>query len=124
MAIGNYGGYNSYPNIPATTPVIWVDNETEARSVYVSPGSTAFLMERNNQRFYTKVTALSGETIAFKIFEFNEVVPPVLDSTNNYITQEELSNAMNDLKQYIDNAFRSGNRNRTNKEKNNGQSSI
>lgn len=119
MGIGNYSGYNSYPIGPATTPVIWVDNETEARSIYVSPGSTAFLMERNNQRFYTKVTALSGETIAFKTFEFTEVAPPVAETSNSYITQTELDNAMNDLKQYIDNAFRSGNRNRNNKERNN-----
>lgn len=117
MAAVNYpttGGYVS-PNTsaysqPVTTPIVWVDNEMYARNAYVAPGSTGFFMERQNQRFYVKSTALSGEVASFKIFEFNEVIPappaqPEVESQPQYVTTDTFTKTMEELKQLINSKY-------------------
>lgn len=93
-------------------PVIWVDNETEARNTYIIPGSTAFFMDKNVQKFYIKSTTLSGDTASFRMFEFTEVVPPQPEPEQNaFVTSSDFTKAIEDLKAYIDNAVKPKRRN-------------
>lgn len=109
MAINyNYGG-TFY-----SMPLIWVENEMEARNTYVPNGSTAFFMERNNQIMYAKSVATNGIVDSFRIFEFNEVTPvqtTPASASGDYVTQNDLKNALDDLKQYLDNTIKSNRRN-------------
>ena len=116
MAMMNFAqGYYPQPTTPVTTPVVWVDNELEARNSYVAPGSTGFFMERQNPRFYVKSATLSGEVASFKIYEFTEIIPkpetPVSQS-QPYVTMEVFNNSINELKQLINqrNGYRKSNR--------------
>ena len=104
MAMMNYpyaSGAASYT--PITTPIVWVESESDARNAYVAPGTTAFFMERQNPRFYVKSSTLSGETASFKIFEFTEItpVPPVTSDTTQYVTEEKFYKSIEELKQLI-----------------------
>ena len=110
--------YNAY-SAPVTTPIIWVENEANARNAYVAPGTTGFFMERQNPRFYVKSTALSGEIASFKIFEFTEVAPEpqvTQATTAQYVTIEDFNKSMEELKQLIS---QKGQHPRYNKEKDN-----
>ena len=95
-------GASTY-NQPVTTPIVWVDNEMYARNAYVAPGTTAFFMERQNQRFYVKSTTLSGEIASFKIFEFNEVMPapPSTPDSSQFVTVDAFNKSIDELKQLL-----------------------
>lgn len=103
---------------PPSTPIIWVDSENDARITPIVPGSTAFFMERNNQRFYVKSTLVNGEVSSFKTFEFKEVIPEPPVQTQ-YVTEEKLYSALEELKKYINDAVKPRYKN-YNKEKDNG----
>lgn len=116
MAMMNNYGY------PPSTPIIWVDSEAEARSTPIVPGSTAFFMERQNQRFYVKATLVNGEVSSFKTFEFTEVVPPPPEVQTNtrFVTEEKFYEALEDLKHYINDAVKPRNRNNYKEKENHG----
>lgn len=106
----NYGGAASSYSMP----LIWVENEMDARNTYVPNGSTAFFMERNNQIMYAKSVATNGIVDSFRIFKFTEVTPvqtTPASASGDYVTQNDLKNALDDLKQYLDNTIKSNRRN-------------
>lgn len=91
--------------MPTSTyqPIMWVNSEAEARSLYISNGTTALMMDRNVQRFYMKATDLVGNTTSFRIFEFQEVIPQVEQppEVGNYVTMDDFNRAIDELKELI-----------------------
>ena len=122
---GGYGGYQ--PQVPSSMPLIWVENEMEARNTYVPNGNTVFFMERNNQRMYAKSVAMNGIVDSFRIFEFTEVTPPPSSITEpnvaaigNYVTKDDLQNVVDTLKAYMDDTLNNRRNNYRNKGDNHG----
>lgn len=93
-----------YPNTQQLLTAWWVNGENEARNMYAAPGSFVVLMDRENQRFYTKAVSVAGDVV-FKAFTFKEdVTQSTSDSSGIYVTKDELALAMSDLKEYISKA--------------------
>lgn len=100
MAINPY--YNSgvaYSNTYWQTPqyapqqtnivnMVLVNSEDEARNYQLSPGNSIFLMDSNNQLFYTKSVDFSG-IATFKKYQFHEVTDTPAQPQADYITREE-----------------------------------
>ena len=91
----NYGGVvypyatSSQNQSPNVVYMALVNSEDEARNYPLSPGSSMFLMDSNNQVFYTKSVDFSGIS-TFKKYQFNEITDaPAEVPANNYITKEE-----------------------------------
>lgn len=104
MPINPYGGsyttaVPTYPNsytwgqsVPQPSQnnivsMVLVNSEEEARNYNLVPGGSIFLMDSNNQVFYTKSVDFSG-IATFKKYKFEEVSEQVPES-RDYITREE-----------------------------------
>ena len=68
--------------------MVLVNSEDEARNYQLNPGSSIFLMDSNNQLFYTKSVDFSG-IATFKKYQFHEVTDPPAQPQADYITREE-----------------------------------
>ncbi len=87
-----YGSYMPQQPQPqtntATVAMVLVNSEDEAKNYPLSPGGSIFLMDSNNQLFYTKSVDFSG-IATFKKYQFHEVTDTPAAGGSNYITREE-----------------------------------
>lgn len=74
-----------------------VNSEDEARNYPLTPGGSMFLMDSNNQVFYTKAVDFSGIS-TFKKYQFSEVTEaPQSGSDASYVTREEFESLKAEL---------------------------
>lgn len=101
------------PQIPqiATNPsmiMAWVQGEQGALSYPMSPNTRAYLFDMNEERFFVKVSDITGVVQPIRSFKYYEEtaaepapVPaeqPVQEETPNYVTREELEKALAGLR--------------------------
>ena len=96
------------PQIPQistnpTTIMAWVQGEQGALSYPMGPNTRAYLFDMNEERFFVKVSDITGVVQplrAFKYYEETSVEPaPVpVEETPEYITREELEKALAGLR--------------------------
>lgn len=120
MPINPYGGsytpvvggavYSPYVNVlgtgsyqqaqqPQNNMVVMalVNSEDEARNYPLNPGNSIFLMDSNNQVFYTKSVDFSG-IAAFKKYQFHEVLDTLETPVPvDYVTREEFESLKAEL---------------------------
>lgn len=78
----------------------WVQGEAGARSFYVKPGRKQLLMDSESNLFYIKICDASGMPLPLRVFKYEEVTGTFnnnnnkLETSNNYVTHEELEAAL------------------------------
>ena len=81
----------------------WVQGEAGARSVPVAAGQKVLLMDSENNVFYVKSSDATGMPLPLRIFEYKEVGAETnstsAQSQSEYVTHEELKQALEELKQ-------------------------
>lgn len=64
------------PSMPSqnnnTSPIIWVQGESGAKSYLVAPNATVMLMDSEGERFYLKSADASGMPLPLRIFDYKE----------------------------------------------------
>lgn len=101
-----YSPYVNTPYIPSqqvqtqsqnVVMMALVNSEDEARNYPLTPGGSMFLMDSNNQVFYTKAVDFSGIS-TFKKYQFSEVTEaPQTSSDAAYVTREEFESLKAEL---------------------------
>ena len=98
------------PNSPViqtsspTTIMAWVQGEQGALSYPMGPNTRAYLFDMNEERFFVKVSDITGviqPLRSFRYYEETEVNPapvPVEENKPEYVTKEELEKALAGLK--------------------------
>lgn len=101
------------PQIPqiATNPsmiMAWVQGEQGALSYPMSPNTRAYLFDMNEERFFVKVSDITGVVQPIRSFKYYEetsaepapvpVEQTVQEETPNYVTREELEKALASLR--------------------------
>lgn len=101
------------PQIPqiATNPsmiMAWVQGEQGALSYPMSPNTRAYLFDMNEERFFVKVSDITGVVQPIRSFKYYEetaaepapvpVEQSVQEETPNYVTREELEKALAGLR--------------------------
>ncbi len=103
------------PQVSNTPTVImaWVQGEAGALSYPMGPNTRAYLFDMNEERFFVKVSDITGviqPLRPFRYYEETEADPapiPVEDKQENpeYVTKEELEKALSSLR---NNNYRKG----------------
>jgi hypothetical protein len=89
---------------PDPTGLNWVQGEAGAKSWYITPGSTALLMDSENQRFYLKSADMNGIP-AMRTFEYHEVgaqKPQETPQTVNFVSVEEFNGFRDEVMRRLD----------------------
>ena len=103
------------PQIPqiATSPttiMAWVQGEQGALSYPLGPNTRAYLFDMNEERFFVKVSDITGVIQPLRSFKYHEEtsvepapVPKYVDDSpsvkeSNYVTREELEKALAGLR--------------------------
>ena len=87
---------------PNTSGIIWVQGEVGAKAYPVSPGSSAILMDSEDERFYIKSTDASGMPLPLRVFSYSEEVSVQQShdnahvDTSQFVTRQELEEMLND----------------------------
>jgi len=112
MANNYFGGYSppqqffqqfqQPPQQNNSVAVVTVQGEAGARIYPVAAGNTVLLIDFDSKKFWLKSTDLNGMPSRFAAFSFTEEIKPAND-TDNFISRNEF----NELKQSIDNQFKS-----------------
>ena len=88
--------YNFYSNYPQQSQgVIWVQGLESAKAYPVGAGNSVLLMDSENQYMYIKSADNTGMP-SLRTFEYTEVTEQ--PKVNNYVTREELEEALAKLK--------------------------
>lgn len=101
------------PQIPQissnpTTIMAWVQGETGALSYPMGPNTRAYLFDMNEERFFVKVSDITGVIQPLRSFKYYEetaadpapvpVEETVQEEAPNYVTREELEKALAGLR--------------------------
>ena len=121
---------NSMPtyNTPQTgTDIIWVQGLAGAKAYPVAAGRSAQLMDSEDSLFYIKTTDASGMPQPLRIFKYEEISEgaaqtPQID-TSDFVTKDELDDAIDYLKKLVKEASKSGTSSYT-RRSSNGKSTI
>ena len=112
---------------PAGTDIIWVQGLAGAKAYPVAAGRSAQLMDSEDSLFYIKTTDSSGMPQPLRIFKYEEVSEgatqtPQID-TSDFVTKDELDDAIDYLKKLVKEASKSGTSSYT-RRSSNGKSTI
>lgn len=69
--------------------VVPVQGESGASMYPVAAGNTVLLMDFNTKRFWIKATDINGLPSKFAAFDFTEVIRPLPQNENNFISRNE-----------------------------------
>ena len=115
-------------NTPQTgTDIIWVQGLAGAKAYPVAAGRSAQLMDSEDSLFYIKTTDASGMPQPLRIFKYEEISEgaaqtPQID-TSDFVTKDELDDAIDYLKKLVKEASKSGTSSYT-RRSSNGKSTI
>ena len=90
-----FGGYpqpqqfQQYQQPNNNVIVVPVQGESGASMYPVAAGNTVLLMDFNTKRFWIKATDINGLPSKFAAFDFREVVRPLPQNENNFISRTE-----------------------------------
>lgn len=82
-----YQQYQQQPN--NNVIVVPVQGESGASMYPVAAGNTVLLMDFNTKRFWIKATDINGLPSKFAAFDFTEVIRPLPQNENNFISRNE-----------------------------------
>lgn len=95
------GAQASQPN----NSIIWVQGEAGAKSYLVAPNTTVQLWDSEEQVIYLKSADASGmpsmKILDYKIREAQQPVPAITQPTAEYVTKEEFTTALDNLRNQI-----------------------
>ena len=95
----------------------YVQGENAAKSYPVAPGQFAVLLDIENPVIYTKTTDQFGRPQPIKILDYKErVETPQLQTTQNYVTKDDLDSFKEEMKDLIKQFSRPNNFKRNNRE--------
>ena len=84
--------------------IIWVSGEVGAKAYQVAPGTSAILMDSEENRFFIKSSDASGMPMPLRVFNYTEEVASQqsYDASNrnsqDYITREEFEQYIRSMK--------------------------
>lgn len=81
--------YQNYQQSNNNVIVVPVQGESGASMYPVAAGNTVLLMDFNTKRFWIKATDINGLPSKFAAFDFTEVVRPLPQNENNFISRNE-----------------------------------
>lgn len=84
-----YQQYQNYQQQNNNVIVVPVQGESGASMYPVAAGNTVLLMDFNTKRFWIKATDINGLPSKFAAFDFTEVVRPLPQNENNFISRNE-----------------------------------
>ena len=92
---------------PGSNGIIWVPGEAGAKAFLTAPGTSALLMDSENNTFYIKASDQSGMPLPLRIFDYTERTAVSGNAVqkaehqqaeqmdfSNFITREELENIL------------------------------
>ena len=84
-----YQQYQNYQQQNNNVIVVPVQGESGASMYPVAAGNTVLLMDFNTKRFWIKATDINGLPSKFAAFDFTEMVRPLPQNENNFISRNE-----------------------------------
>lgn len=85
--------------------IIWVQGEAGAKSYLVAPNTTVQLWDSEKQVIYLKSADASGmpsmKILDYTIREAQQTIPAISQSTTEYVTKEEFTTALDNLRNQI-----------------------